>query len=192
MKFGDNTFKTSYKKAVDVFSCLFVVYTYALANCSSDEVKDEFYIKLSNLQNVQCSVVVIVVGDFNAQVGRLNQYAMYLDWSYDFAAQRTDNDDRLLQLRLDKHMKKHSLIWLSPQSTHWWTQINHFAISHSWRGSTEDCCSFWSTCLDSNHALVRACVLLDVEKPQEVNHLKFDFIMKKLGIYFRNNLEWAS
>ncbi|VDO98268.1 unnamed protein product, partial [Schistosoma margrebowiei] len=41
-----------------------------------------------------------------------------------------------------------------------WTQLDHIAISHRWRGSIEDCRLFWSTCLDSDHALVRARICL--------------------------------
>ena len=35
-------------------------------------------------------------------------------------------------------------------------QIDHIAISYRWRGSAEDCRSFWNTCIDSDHALVRS------------------------------------
>ncbi|KAH9588212.1 hypothetical protein MS3_00000127 [Schistosoma haematobium] len=48
----------------------------------------------------------------------------------------------------------------TPNSLQRWTQIDHIAISHRWRGSIEDCRSFWSTCLDSDHALVRARICL--------------------------------
>jgi hypothetical protein len=35
------------------------------------------------------------------------------------------------------------------------TQIDHVVISHRWRGSVTDCRSFWNTCVDTDHALVR-------------------------------------
>ncbi|KAH9589608.1 ATP-binding cassette sub- A member 3 [Schistosoma haematobium] len=58
------------------------------------------------------------------------------------------------------HKEKHLLTWRPPNSSQRWTQIDHIAISHRWRGSIEDCRSFWSTCLDSDHALVRARICL--------------------------------
>ncbi|CAI2736044.1 unnamed protein product [Schistosoma spindalis] len=48
----------------------------------------------------------------------------------------------------------------TPAPNQRWTQIDHIAISHRWRGSIEDCRSFWSTCLDSDHALIRALICL--------------------------------
>nr|CAH8864878.1 unnamed protein product [Trichobilharzia regenti] len=39
-------------------------------------------------------------------------------------------------------------------------QLDHIAISYRWRGSVGDCRSFWNTCVDTNHALVRARVCL--------------------------------
>ncbi|CAH8290911.1 unnamed protein product, partial [Schistosoma intercalatum] len=111
-----------------------------------------------------------MAGDFNAQVGKLSDKERHLGGYYGVVAQRTDNGDRLLQLCSDnrlflantnfKHKEKHLLTWRPPNSSQRWTQIDHIAISHRWRGSIEDCRSFWSTCLDSDHALVRARICL--------------------------------
>ncbi|CAH8439570.1 unnamed protein product [Schistosoma margrebowiei] len=130
-------------------------------------MKDEFYRKLSELlQKAKRSDIVIVAGDFNAQIGSLSQTERHLGGYYIIPAQRTDNGDRLLQLCSDsrlflantnfKHKERHRLTWRPPTPNQRWTQINHIAISHRWRGSVEDCRSFWSTCLDSDHALIRA------------------------------------
>ncbi|CAH8665504.1 unnamed protein product [Schistosoma curassoni] len=159
------------RKDRDTRRCLFVVSAYSPTDCSSDGVKDEFYRKLSDLlRKAKRSDVVIVAGDFNAQVGKLSAGERHLGGSYGVVAQRTDNGDRLLQLCSDnrlflantnfKHKEKHLLTWRPPNSSQRWTQIDHIAISHRWRGSIEDCRSFWSTCLDSDHALVRARICL--------------------------------
>lgn len=51
--------------------------------------------------------------------------------------------------------RKHRLIWRLPLSSRRWTQISHVAVGH-WRlESIQVCRSFWSTLLDSDHALVR-------------------------------------
>ena len=77
-----------------------------------------------------------------------------------------DHNDRLLQLYADrkldlistnfKHKKRRTVTWCSNKTSHTWTQIDHIAISYRWCGSDEDCRSFWNTCIDSDHALVRS------------------------------------
>ncbi|CAH8510864.1 unnamed protein product [Schistosoma intercalatum] len=52
--------------------CLFVISAYAPTDCSPDVIKDEFYHQLSVLlQKVRSTDIVVLVGDLNAQVGRL-------------------------------------------------------------------------------------------------------------------------
>ncbi|CAI2723096.1 unnamed protein product [Schistosoma spindalis] len=112
------------------------------------------------------SDIVLVAGDFNAQVGSLNETERHLGGYFIIPAQRTDNGDRLLQLCSDNRLfsantnfklkERHCLTWRPPTPYQRWTQIDHIAISHRWRGSIEDCRSFWSTCVDSDHALIRA------------------------------------
>ena len=146
---------------------LFVISAYAPTDCSTSEVKDEFYRELSQLlQNVRATDVVVVAGDFNAQLGRLDESERYLGGRFTIPANRTDNDDRLLQLCTDhnlflantnfSHKKKHLFTWRPPSSSQSWTQIDHIAIGYRWRGSVQDCRSYWSTQVDSDHALVRA------------------------------------
>jgi hypothetical protein len=140
---------------------------YAPTDCSSDEAKDDFYRELSTLvQTAKRSDVVIVAGDFNAQLGRLDGSEKRFGGTFGVPANRTDNGDRLLQSCADhklfvastnfQHKKRLCVTWRPPMPSQPWTQIDHVAISYRWRGSIEDCRSFWSTCLDSDHALVRA------------------------------------
>ncbi|PXX94074.1 hypothetical protein DF185_23100, partial [Marinifilum breve] len=85
------------RKDRDTRRCLFVVSAYSPTDCSSDDVKDEFYRKLSDLlRKAKRSDVVIVAGDFNAQIGKLSERERHLSGSYGVVAQRTDNGDRLL------------------------------------------------------------------------------------------------
>ena len=79
---------------------------------------------------------------------------------------RMDNGDQLLQLCANhklyligtnfKHKKRQTVAWRSNNPAHPWTQIDHIAISYRWRGFAEDCRSFWNTCIDCDHALVRS------------------------------------
>ena len=93
------------RKDRDTRRCLFVVSAYAPTDCSHDEVKDDFYRKLSELlQKAKRSDIVVVAGDFNARVGSLNQPERHLGGCFSIPAQRTDNGDRLLQLCSDNRL----------------------------------------------------------------------------------------
>ncbi|CAH8430348.1 unnamed protein product [Schistosoma haematobium] len=190
------------RKDRDTRRCLFVVSAYALTDCSSDDVKDEFYRKLSELlQKAKRSDIVLVAGDFNAQIGSLNQTERHLGGYFSIPTQRTDNGDRLLQLCSDnrlflantnfKHKERHRLTWRPPTPNQRWTQIDHIAISHRWRGSVEDCRSFWSTCLDSDHALIRAriCLRLTGRKKATLKRpVRTDLINEKTKSRFQEQL----
>ena len=47
---------------------------------------------------------MIVAGDMNAQVGRLHLFESHLGGHFSVDAQRTDNEDRLLQLCTDHQL----------------------------------------------------------------------------------------
>ncbi|CAH8440761.1 unnamed protein product, partial [Schistosoma bovis] len=125
------------RKDRDTRRYLFVVSAYAPTDCSSDEVKDEFY----RIQNAKHSDRVLLAGDFNAQIGSLNQTERHLGGYFSIPAQGTDNGDRLLQLCSEnrlflaktnfKHKKRHRLTWRPPTPNQRWAQIDHIAISHS-------------------------------------------------------------
>ncbi|CAH8453374.1 unnamed protein product [Schistosoma guineensis] len=90
------------QKDRDTRRCLFVVSAYAPTDRNLDEMKGDFYRKLSELlQKAKCSNIVLLADDFNAQVGRLNQAERHLGGYSGIPDQRTDNVDRLLQLCSD-------------------------------------------------------------------------------------------
>ena len=126
-----------------------------------------FYRELSNLlRSAKQRDVVVLAGDMNAQVGRIASSEKHLGGSFGIQMNRTDNDDRLLQLCADhklylisinfEHKKCQTVTWRSKNPVHPSTQIDHIAISYRWCDSAEDCRSFWNTCIDSDHALVRS------------------------------------
>ena len=144
---------------------LFVISAYAPTDCSPDSVKDSFYSDLANLINLRrSSDIVLLAGDMNAQVGKLNDDETCLGGRYG-VGRRSDNGERLLQLCADKglylvstafrHKTRQSYTWRPPSPDQPWSQLDHIAISYRWRGSIQDCRSLWNTCLDSDHALVR-------------------------------------
>ncbi|MGL5799640.1 MAG: endonuclease/exonuclease/phosphatase family protein, partial [Plesiomonas sp.] len=146
--------------------CLFVISAYAPTNCSSDSVKDTFYSQLRSLiTKSRSSDIVVIAGDLNAQVGQLNDDETVLGGKFSYGSHRTDNGDRLLQACAEHRLfltstsfrrnERQMTTWKAPNGMHW-TQIDHIAVSHRWRGSFQDCKSFWNTHLESDHALVRA------------------------------------
>ena len=72
-----------------------------------------------------------------------------------------------------------------------WTQIDHVAISYRWRGSLEDCRSYWSTCVDSDHALVRARVNLRLtgrQKTVSSIHPRINLNDENIRAEYKNHL----
>ena len=147
--------------------CLFVISAYAPTDVASDAEKDSFYSELTRLVRCARSTdIVILAGDLNAQVGRLTSAETHLGGRFGVNAQRTDNGDRLLHFCADhrlflvntnfQHKRTQRVTWRPPTAGQSWTQLDHIAISYRWRASIQDCRSFWSTPLDSDHALVRA------------------------------------
>ena len=143
---------------------LFVVSLYIPTNCSDDSAKDEFYNDLNRLLNMKNpSDIVIVVGDYNAQLGKLTTHELDLGGRFALGSQRADNGDRLLHFCSThglflantnfKHKKIHCATLRSPNPEHPWLQFDHIAISRTWRRCIKDCRSYWSTALDSGHAL---------------------------------------
>ncbi|KAH9591881.1 UBX domain-containing protein 4 [Schistosoma haematobium] len=165
--------------------CLFVISAYAPTDCSPDAIKDGFYHQLSVLlQKVRSIDIVVLAGDLNAQVGRLGTEESRLGGRWGLVSRRTDNGDRLLQLCTDynlflastnfRHSHRRCATWRPPSASQAWTQIDHIAISYRWRGCVQDCRSFWSTYLDSDHALVCANLTLLFSGRRSDRHQRID------------------
>ncbi|CAH8531032.1 unnamed protein product [Heterobilharzia americana] len=85
------------KRNSETRRCLSLISAYAPTDSSSDEVKDEFYRKLSSLLlEAKLLDMIVVAGGFNAQVGRLNQAEKHSDGTFGIPTERTDNGDHLL------------------------------------------------------------------------------------------------
>ncbi|CAH8490480.1 unnamed protein product [Dicrocoelium dendriticum] len=150
---------------------LFVISAYAPTDCSSDIVKDQFYQNLHELLlRAPKTDIIVLAGDFNARVGRLLPCERHLGGPHGYDDVRSENGERLLNLCADyqlflsstsfRHPGRQYATWRPPSSTQRWSQIDHIAISRRWRGSVRDCRTFWSTCVDTDHALVCATVCM--------------------------------
>lgn len=128
--------------------------------------KDDSYRDLSRLLRSVCpTALVVVYGHFNIQ---LSPFSVPVD--------RTDNEDRGLQVCPDQrlflantnfyHRRRHHLHRRPPSHSQCWNQIDQ------WRASIEDCQPFWSTLVDSDHALDRTCSFTPSHRShQHENHM---------------------
>ena len=81
---------------------MFVISAPSLTDCSSHEMKDEFYFHLTNLlHKARRTDIVVLAGDLNAQVGRLDADERRLGGPHSIGTTRTDNVERLLHLCTD-------------------------------------------------------------------------------------------
>ncbi|CAH8549785.1 unnamed protein product [Schistosoma margrebowiei] len=165
--------------------CLFVISAYAPTDCSPDAIEDKFYHQLSVLlQKVRSTDIVVLAGDLNTQVGHLGTEESRLGGRWGLVGRRSDNGDRLLQLCTDhnlflastnfRHSPRRCATWRPPSASQAWTQIDHIAISYRWRGCVNDCRSFWSTYLDSDHALVCVNLALLFSGQRSDRHQRID------------------
>ena len=76
---------------------LFVMSLYAPTNSSEGTAKEEFHDEFNRLLNMgQSSDIVMVAGDFNAQLSQLSTSELGLGGRFTLRSKRTDNGDRLL------------------------------------------------------------------------------------------------
>ena len=141
-----------------------IIFVYAPHNGHSDETKDGFYDVLDQtISSAQHQSVVMVVGDFNAQVAsNLNLPHVKGKWSPKQTT--TDNGFRMIDFAEKhklfisstafKHKAAHLYTWISPNHTR--TQIDHFLISRRFMSSVRDVRSYWGLNFGSDHALVKA------------------------------------
>lgn len=108
--------------------------------------------------------VVIIAGNFNAQLDHLVETEQRIGFPISAPADRIDKSDHLilvcLQHRLSlmnnnaRHRDRHQLTWHSPSPSQ--SQNDHTAINHRRCGPIEDHQSFWVTPVNSDNALIRA------------------------------------
>ena len=101
-------------------------------------------------------------------MGRLHSFESHLECHFSVDSQRRQRRStstithRSLNLASTdlKHKRLHHVTWKPPCATQTCMQLGHFAVSRRWRGSIQDCRSFWCTPLESDHAILRARLLI--------------------------------
>ena len=76
---------------------LLVISVYAPTDSYDDDIKNQFYAGLNDFLRLRkASDILIVAGDFNAQVGRLSSSERNIGGRFSLDTRRTDNGERLL------------------------------------------------------------------------------------------------
>ena len=144
-----------------------VLNIYAPTEEKAIEVKEQFYEDLHRIiEDVPKSDTLIVLGDFNAQLGT-EDYFRNVTGKYTLHEITNVNGEMLCQLavlnRLEvmstqfQHKKIHKGTWISPdQNT--LTQIDHVLINSSKKDLIEDVKTLRGPNIDSDHFLIRAVI----------------------------------
>jgi len=127
------------------FTCATIIQAYAPTDGAPDMDKDIFYNQLGAvMDSIPSYDLKIVMGDFNAQIGRDTTGKEAL-------GERTDNGERLLSLcssnslkiggSMFAHKRIHKGTWQSPGGFTV-NQIDHFCISRRWSTALQDVRAF--------------------------------------------------
>ena len=158
---------------------------YAPTDSYDNDIKNQFFAGLNDLLHLRkASDIVIFAGDFNAQVGCHSASEGNIGGRFSLNTWLTDNGERLLDFcskhgyyfvsTNHRHKKSHLVTWRSTDPHHTLTQIDHIAVIYRWRGSVQNCRSFWSTPLESDHALVLARFVLQLPGSKHIIKHRID------------------
>lgn len=148
-----------------------IIQCYAPTDPDTAEAKDAFYAELAQVLNrTRMGEVVILMGDFNAQVGSLNDNDKAVMGRHGLG-RRTDNGERLVELcsqynlviggTIFPHKDLHKYTWKSPRGHT--SQIDHICVNKNWRRSLLDVRTRRSADAYTDHELVTAEIRLRVK-----------------------------
>ena len=142
-----------------------VTVVYAPTMSAIDSVKEDFYKELAVTQaNLPAHDIKLVLGDFNARVGRDTETWPGVIGAHSFHQSDNDNGVRMLDFctindltiggTLFQHKNIHKGTWLSPDEKTT-TQIDHICISRKWSHSLLDTKVCRGAQIGTTHKLVR-------------------------------------
>lgn len=159
---------------------LSVINVYAPTEQANEEIKQEFYNELEKLYDeVPKRDTLIILGDFNAQVGRETCYREIAN-IHTIHEVTNENGEMLCNFATAtnmfimstkfRHKKNHKITWMQPGTTDG-NQIDHMLVKERSSNWINDVRSYRGTSLDTDHHLVIAkCKLkknkIKQEKPQ--------------------------
>ena len=151
-----------------------IIAVYAPTEVSSDESKDEFYLKFQEvLDTLPRKDWIIIAGDLNAQVGSNRQGWEGVHVKFG-VGKMNDNGLRLLSFAaanelvigngLFRHPRKHQLTWQAPNGKEM-SILDYFLIRSRFRTSLLDVRAMRGADCGSDHHLVRAIVQIRLKRP---------------------------
>jgi hypothetical protein len=184
-----------------------IINTYAHTETAKEEEKDKFYDKLEEtIRNVPHQDTIIMVGDFNAQIGK-EEHNKNIAGKQTLHEKTNDNGERLCALAARtgmtiastkfKHSQGKKATWLAPNGRYE-TQIDHILISRRRQAIIQDVHSNKAACADTDHYLVIAKVKQkkisrrnkkNVEVRWKVDELQTEDIRNKYEIEIANKLQ---
>lgn len=98
--------------------CLPTVFGHAPNDCSSPEIKDEYYWEASRLPR-SVRPLDIVIGDSDLQLGHIAEMEMQIGGQLSVPSDRTDNGDRFIQVCSDRRLfLRHTVLQEKVTSLH--------------------------------------------------------------------------
>ena len=162
-----------------------IIQCYAPTNDSEEESKDTFYEQLqAEPERTPCHEMTIVIGDFNAKVGRDNTNrgrAM----EKELCGSMNNNGERLLEFcttydlviggTLSPYREIQRLTWCAPSERDK-NQIDHLIINGTWRRSLQDVRVRRGADVGSGYHLVTAILKLRLRRngPDKARQQQFD------------------
>src|SRR5258706_200987 len=180
-----------------------VIQVYAPTNAANDQEKDEFYEQMQDvLSTAPEHDMKLVMGDFNAQIGRDNN-AWEEAMGKEAIGDRTDNGERLLSYcssnklkiggSLFQHKDIHKGTWRSPNGQTV-NQIDHICLSRRWASAMQDVRVYRGADVGSDHYLVVAEMKVklkslankEVHKILDVEKFKIPEIQQQFNLELQN------
>lgn len=150
-----------------------IVNAYAPTEDAEEGKKSEFYEKIEEIYgDIPKNDIVLIMGDFNAKVGREDHNAG-IAGKETIHAETNDNGSRLCNLAFTtdtiisstkfRHRMEHKITWLWPGKKEG-NQIDHILISKKWDRIIHDVRSFRGANVDTDHILLIAKMKLKIIK----------------------------
>ena len=150
-----------------------IVQCYAPTEIANEDDKDKFYGQLNRtLRSIQKRDIIMIMGDFNAQLGGDNQGVEMVMGKHGLGV-LNDNGTRFLELcggydlaiggTLFPHNECHKVSWVSPD-LRTQNQIDHFAISRKFRSSSLDVRNKRGADVGSDHHVMLAKIRLKIAR----------------------------
>lgn len=154
-----------------------VTVVYAPTEDADSAVKDAFYRELNDVQSdLPAHDIKLVLGDFNARVGRDFTAYSGIIGKHSYHAESNDNGKRMLDFctmhrltiggTLFDHKDIHKTTWRSPNGLTV-TQIDHICISTRWSHSLLDVRTMRGADINTTHYLVRGYINVKLKCPQK-------------------------